>query len=233
MDPSRAARGRGHGRLQPGRHRRRTQRRTGRPGRLRGLRARGRRGSRPSPGGTPSAADRALRGVARRGRRVHGPGVGPYGRRRNRLLRVRTCGRGGLRGARGSRTAAPGTAIAVGHRVRSRRGRGGDGRACPRRDRLAAASRRHRGRRAAVAGGGRHGRRLRVLVHGHAADRRGARHALLRPHPGRRRRNRAARRNGLLRGRPGRRQRPRGCRSRPGIGCVGAASAPVSGCRRG
>lgn len=233
MGPSRTARGRRHGRLQPGRHRRRTQRRTGRPGRLRGLRPRGRRGPRPPPGRTPATADRALRGVARRRGRVRGPGMGPYGRRRNRLLRVRTCGRGGLRGARGSRTAAPGTTIAVGHRVRARRGRGGDGRTRPRRDRLAAAPRRHRGRRAAVAGGGRHGRRLRVLVHGHAADRRGARHALLRPHPGRRRRYRAARRNGLLRGRPGRRQRPRRRRSGPGIGRVGAVPAPVSGCRRG
>jgi hypothetical protein len=233
MGPSRAPRGRGHGRLQPGRHRRRTQRRTGRPRRLRGLRSRSGRDPRPLPGRTPSTTDRALRGVTRRRRRLHGPGVGPYGRRRNRLLRVLTRGRGGLRGARGSRTAAPGTAIAVGHRVRSRRGRGGDGRAGPGRNRLAAAPGRHRGRRAAVAGGGCHGRRLRVLVHGRAADRRGARHALLRPHPGRRRRYRAARRNGLLRGRPGRRKRPRGCRSRPGIGCVGAAAAPVSGCRRG
>lgn len=233
MGPTRTARGHRHGRLQPGRHRRRTRRRTGRPGRLRGLRPRGRRDPRPASGGTSSPQDRALRGVARRRRRVHRPGVGPYGRRRNRLLRVRTCGRGGLRGARGARAATPGAAVVVGHRVRCGRDRGGDGRAAPRRDRLAAAPRCHRGRRAAVAGGGRHGRRLRVLVHGPAADRRGARHALLRPHPGRGGRNRAARRNGLLRGRPGRRQRPRRRRSGPGSRCVDAVPTPVSGCRRG
>jgi hypothetical protein len=96
---------------------------------------------------------------------------------------------------------------------------------------VAAYARHHRTRRAAVAGSDRHGHRLRLLVHGHAADRRGARHPLLRPHPRRRRLHRPARRHGLLRAGTGRGQCPGRRRSRPGIRGVEASGAKVGGCR--
>lgn len=138
-------------------------------------------------------------------------------------------GRGRFRGSRRARAAAFGAMAAVGDGVRDRRARVPGGRTGRGRHGVAAPARPDGGRRAAVAGGGRHGRRVRVLVHGHAADRRGARHAVLRSHPGRRRLHRPARRHGLLRRRAGRRERRRRRRSRPGVPCV----EQVSGCRRG
>lgn len=229
MGPPRAARGRRHGRLQHGRHRGGTYGRARRPRRPRRLRA-GRGGCcRAPPRRTPPPTCRPVRGVARGPGRLHGPGLGADGRRGPGVLRVRAGRRGRFRGSRRARAAALGATAAVGDGVRDRRARVPGDRTGRGRHGVAAPARPDRGRRAAVAGGGRHGRRVRVLVHGHAADRRGTRHAVLRSHPGRRRLHRPARRNGLLRRRPGRRQRRRRCRSRP----RGPRVEQVSGCRRG
>lgn len=231
MGPAGPARGRRDGRLQPGRHRRRTHRGTGGAGRLRGLRPGGGGGRGPAARRAPPATRRAPRGPARRPGGLHRAGMGAHGRGRARLLRVRP-GRGsGLRRPRGARAAAARATAAVRHGLRPGRGRGGGRGSRPRRRCVAAPPRRSRGRRAAVAGGGRHGGRLRVLVHGHATDRRGAGDALLRAHPRGGGRHRPVRRGGLLRCRTGRGQRPGGRRSRPGVGCE--YRAPVSGCRRG
>lgn len=224
------ARGRRDGRLQPGRHRRGTQRGTGRAGGSRGLRARGRGRRRPAARGPPSATGGAVRGLARRPRGPHRPGVGVYGRGGNRVLGVRPRGRGRVRRPRRAGTAPLGPAAAVRHGVRRGRRRVGARRTARRRRRVAAHAGHHRDPRAAVAGGDRHGDRLRVLVHGHAADRRRARHAVLRSHPGRRGLHRAAGRHRLLRPGAGRGQRPGRRRSRPGFRRVGPAS--LSGCRR-
>lgn len=226
MGTSRAARGRRHGRLQPRRHRRGAHRGTRHTGCLRRLRARRRRRCRPPPGGPPTPTARDVRGVARGRRRLHGPGLGAYRRSGNRLLRVRARGRDRLRGARRPRPAAARTAAAVRDGVRARGGRVGARRDRPRRPRLAADPGHHRGRRTAVAGGDRHGRRLRLLVHGHAAHRRGARDPLLRPHPGGRGLHGPARRNGLLRAGAGRGKRPGGGRSGPRIRRVAPPPGP-------
>lgn len=233
MGPPRPARRRRHGRLQPGRHRGRALRGTGGTRRLRGMRTRGGGRRRAAPGGPPASTPGPVRGVAGRPRRLHGPGVGPHGRHGDRLLGLRPGRRVRFRRTRRARSAAPGAPAAVRHGVRPGRGRGRGGRTARRRYDVAAAPRRHRDRRAAVAGGGRHRCRLRVLVHGHAAARRRARHAVLRPHPGRRRLHGPARRNGLLRGRPGRRQCTGRRWSRPRIGRVDLEACRVSGCRRG
>ncbi len=233
MGASRAAGGRRHGRLQPRRDRRGTLRGTRDTGCLRRLRP-GRRGRPRSPPGGPQApTDRPVRIVVGGRRRLHGPGLGPYRRRRNRLLGVRARRRDRLRGARRARPAAARTAPALRDGVRARGGRVGGGRGARRRPRLAAHAGLDGGRRTAVAGGDRHGRRLRLLVHGHAAHRRGARDALLRPHPGGRGLHGPARRNGLLRSGAGRGQRAGRRRSRPGVGRVDPAEAKLSGCRPG
>ncbi len=227
-----AARGGRDGRLQPGRTGRRALRGTRRPRRPRGLRARRGGGRGPARRGTAAPARGAVRSLAGRRRGVHRAGVGPGGRRGRRLVGL-CAGRGGrLRRAGRARPAAARPAAALRHGVRPRRRRVRGDRPAVGRRRVAAPARRRGGRRAAVAGGGRHRRRLRVLVHGHAADRRGAGHALLRPHSRRGRLHRAARGNGLLRSRPGRRQRPRRGRGRPGSGGAEPCRG-LSGCRRG
>ncbi len=233
MGAARPARGRRHGRLQPRCDRRGTLRGTRDTGCLRRLRPDRRGRPRPPPGGPQSPADRPVRSVARGRRRLHGPGLGPYRRSRDRLLGVRARRRDRLRGARSARPAAARTAPALRDGVRARGGRVGGGRHDRRRPRLAARPGLHRGRRTAVAGGDRHRRRLRLLVHGHAAHRRGARDTLLRPHPGGRGLHGPARRNRVLRSGAGRGQRPRRRRSRPRIGRVEQTEAKLSGCRPG
>ena len=240
MGAARPALGRRHGRLQPRRHRRRTHRGTGGTGRLRGLRPRDRRRPAAPPGGPQAPAGGPVRGVARGRRGVDRPGVGPQRHGGNRLLGVCARRRGRLRGARPAGAATPGTAPAVRDRVRARRGRVGGGWADHGRRGLAARAGPHGGARPAVAGGGGHGRRVRVLVHGHATDRRGARHALLRPDPGRRGLHRPVGRNGCVRGRTGRGKRARGRRSGTRFRCPAptvprsrdGGFGPLSGCRR-
>jgi hypothetical protein len=201
-----------------------------------------RRRTRASSGGASSTTPCPVRGVARRSGRPRGSGVGPHRRGRDRLFRGRA-GRGSrLRRPGRTGAASPRATAAVGHRVRDRRGRVRGGRGDHRRWSVAAPAGRHRGDRAAVAGGGRHGRRLRLLVHGCPAHRRGARHALLGSRSRRRRLHGAACGHGRLRGRAGRGKRPGGPRSRPrirrvgprrGTGLTGRRRGRLSGCRRG
>ncbi len=232
VDAARPARGRGHGRLQPRRARGGTHGGTGRPRGLRGLCA-GRRGRVPPPHrGAPPAAPGPVRGDARRAGRLHRPGLGPYRRRGHRVLRVRAGRRGGLRGPRRAGAAPPGPTAPVGHRVRDRRARVRGGRDPRRRPRMGADAGRRRGHRAAVAGGGGHGGRFRGLVHGRAAHRRGARHALLRPHPRRGGLDGAARRHRHVRRRAGRRQRAGRCGSGPRLRSTGAPCRETRPCRR-
>ncbi len=217
MGPPRAARRRGHGRVQPGDPGRRADRGARRTRRLRRLRPG--RGGRPGPHarGEEAQPDRPVRRAARGRRRRHRPGMGPYRHRGHRLLGAGSRRRGRLRGPRGAGSAAAGTQAAVRHGMRRRRAgvrpdRPGGGRL-----RLAADANGHRGGGPALAGGGRHGRWIRLLVRRHATDRRRTRDALLRPDPRRRGLHGTAGRYGDLRGRPGGGQRSGGDRSRAGV----------------
>ena len=223
------------GRLQPRGARRGAQRRTGRPRGLRRVRPGRRGGGRAPARGPPPPTGRALRGVAGGRRRVHRPGLGAYGRGRAPVLRRSPLRRGRFRRPGGACAAAAGTETAVLHGLRDRGPGVGRGRRGARRLRHAPRTRRHRGDGSAVAGRRRHGGRLRVLVHRHAAHRCRARHPVLRAHPRGGGMHRATRRHRDVRRRAGRRQRARRRRSGARLRGVRFRGAPgaVSGWCRG
>ncbi len=204
------------GRFQPRRAGCRAHRGTRRARRVRRLRPRARGGPRARPRRPPARPSGAPRRAAGRGRGLRRPGLGPYRPGGHRLVRRRARRRGRLRRARRSGAEATGTETSLRGGVRDRGRRVGGRRTRPGRRCDAADAAAGRGARPALAGGGRHGHRLRLLVRRRPADRRRARHPLLRADPGVGGVHRTPGRHRLVRSRPGGGQRAGGggCRAR-------------------